>query len=340
VFRAHPTHSVRSHPVRSACAAATLVVALAVPAVTSGITAAPASAHYLPPMPAPTSYASWHEVDLTGVDPYASALTTDDAGAVWYAEADSQAIVRYEPATKATTVYPTGDVATTMVMGHDGRLWSNSISTHDLIVLDPASGTVTKHPIRGIATALDIGADGAVWFSDPGHREIGRVDDSGTVSTFAVPSGLAADELTVTTDDRVWFSQSGSTDLGVFDPESAVFSVVPTTLTDVTGLTATPAGAIWVGGPDMLVKLHLDGTVDRAIAVTSRWTVLPKALTPGVHSEIYFRDTDLGIGFLDPADVAHWNLSPFDGSAPMQLSVTPDGVLWFTHKFHPTLGSV
>ncbi|MFB2583183.1 hypothetical protein ACEXQD_18195 [Herbiconiux sp. P15] len=328
-------HSIQRVPL-----AFVLVLALAVPVAAMALVTERASADPLPPAPAPTSYASWHEVELAGVDPVASALTTDTAGVVWYAEADGMTIVRYEPVTKVSTVYPTGDVATSMVMGLDGTLWSNSSWTSVLNALDPASGRVTEHFIGGYATSLGVGADGSIWFSDPGNREIGRVDSAGALASFAIPGGHAADELAVAADGRIWFSQSGSTDLGVYDPVSATFSAVPTPLSDVTGLTATPAGAIWAGGPDTLVELRLDGSVDRTIALTSSWTVLPKGLVPGVHSEIYFRDTTLGLGFLDPAGNPHWRLSPFDGNAPMQLAVTPEGVLWFTHRFHPALGSV
>ena len=308
--------------------------AAAVGAATTVVT--PAHADPLP-APRPTDLIAWHEVDLVGASPYATAVTTDATGSVWYAEGSDLAVVLLDPLGGGRTIFPTGEPSTSLAVTPDGRLWLNSATGPAIGVLDPAVGVVAWHTVPAVATALAVSPTGTVWFADQTHGAIASIDSSGTVTSVTVPGSPSVAGLSVAGDGTVWTWDFGSSDIFRYDPVAGTFAVFTTPLLGVTGLTADASGSVWVGGAGTVLELALDGSTRSTIALPPA-PGTPRMLVAGVHAPLYFRVTDLGIGRVNPDRTLTFMLPPFEKAAPMGLAVTPAGSVWFLHRFRETIG--
>lgn len=322
---------------RRAFVAAAVGAALSVPL---GAAWAGSPAHALDPrpFPFPTDHIDWHEFPLPGVGPVVAALMSDPAGAIWYAEATGLSLVRLSPSTGVTTDFVTGELTNSMVMAPDGMVWFDRSAT-GVGALDPTTGGITWHTLPTSSPELAAAADGRIWFTDTEHGGIGSIDGSGAVATYTAPGATEVGLIAAAPDGKIWFTRGGG-ELGVFDPSSGLSQIVSTVLPELTGLVALPSGDIWVGGRNRLVKFAADGSYLKTIPLASRpgWDTIPRMLRAGVHAELYFRATDMGIGRLNIDDSVTFMLPPFEKSAPMGLAVTPAGSVWFAHRFRETLG--
>jgi hypothetical protein len=104
------------------------------------------------------------------------------------------------------------------------------------------------------------GADGAVWFS--AGRSIGRLDPTGTLSSFRAP---ATGQITVGPDGAFWFV-AGST-VGRMTPSGQVTLIsLPDGLQAVDGVTPGPDGAVWFGAGSRVGRIDAGGGV-RSLAL-------------------------------------------------------------------------
>ncbi|GAA2241507.1 hypothetical protein N1031_12110 [Herbiconiux moechotypicola] len=301
-------------------------------------TAAPAShAGELPPAPPPRDFITWHEFPLVGLSPVATALATDAAGRVWYADYTHRTVVRVDPTAGSTTEFVTGDVVARLCPTPDGRVWFSSAFTDRIGVLDPATGSVAWFAAPDSQAMLTPSSTGELWFDDPKHGGVARIDASGVITSVSAPGSPTVSSLAGAVDGTIWFATDGSADLTRYDPLAGSFTTVRTALAEITGLAATPAGAVWAAGPGALQRFALDGSVT-GTAVLPPGAALPRMLVAGVHAELFFRVTDLGIGRVNPDHSLTFMLPPFERAAPMGLAVTPAGSVWFLHRFRETLG--
>lgn len=331
-----PTSDRSSSLGRRAFVAAALGAAASVP-LGVGWADAPAHARDPLPVPRPTDFISWREIPLPGIRPVVAALMADPSGAIWFSDATSDSLVRIVPETGATTKFDTAASTNSMVMAPDGTVWF--AATPGVGALDPATGALAWYALPTPYPKLAAGADGRIWFTDAAHSGIGSIDRSGTIATYTSGGATEVSLITVAVDGKVWFTRGGN-ELGVFDPGSGVFRVRTTGPTELTGLTSVPSGGVWAGGPSRLMKFDDDANMLTSIPMRTASGVggTPKILVPGVHAELFFRATDLGIGRVNGDDTITFMMPPFEKSAPMGLAVTPAGSVWFAHRFRETLG--
>jgi virginiamycin B lyase len=160
---------------------------------------------------------------------------------------------------------------------------------------------------------ITTGPDGALWFTEeaPSGNRIGRITTTGSITEYPIPttSALPA-EIVTGSDGALWFTEFGKSQIGRLDPSTGQFKEFPVILgSGPDGITAGPDGAIW------------------------------------------FTEFQAGnIGRLDPAhpdnlDPAPPNsisefATPTAASGPSDITLGPDGRLWFTEAQANKVGAI
>ena len=58
-----------------------------------------------------------------------------------------------------------------------------------------------------------------MWFTDPGDNAIGRIDSSGAIKEYAIPSLLSAPSgIVAGPDGAIWFAEASSNKIGHLVP--------------------------------------------------------------------------------------------------------------------------
>lgn len=102
----------------------------------------------------------------------------------------------------------------------------NSQIPSTIYQLNAATGAILKSsvlPSGSSVSQLAAGPDGAIWFTDPGLNKIGRIDASGVVTYYAVPTqsaGLAG--ITAVSDNAMWFTESNGGKIGRIGTDGTV----------------------------------------------------------------------------------------------------------------------
>lgn len=324
---------------RNAAMIVAALAALGVPAL-----AATGSASALDPLPAPprVDFATWHEVPVaTGSG--GVALAPDAVSGVWYADNARAELVHTSPGGAVSHVaIPAGGYVESIVMTPDHLLWFTDAAHPRISRLDPVSGTVDTFSLplpSDRAVDATVGPDGNVWFADPAAGSLGTVDSAGVLSLVPLAGSPTVERLVTSTDGAIWFTVAGDSTVHRFDPLSGLVLDVDLPFGAPFGLEATPSGQIWVGVTDALIRLSLDGAVERIIPLPggSPAHVRPIQLTAGVHAPLYFRDTNLGICTVDVTDAVHCALPPFEYAAPSWITVDAIGALWLTDRYEDVL---
>ncbi|MFB2586149.1 Vgb family protein [Herbiconiux liukaitaii] len=326
---------------------ALLAVTAAVSALLTlgSVAASPAAVQALDPFP--RDFATWHETPLATPGGRADAIATDASGQVWYSDSLSNQIVGLRPDTGTQTVHDLGAVRpgiTSLAMGADGMLWFNDLSHGAVGRLDPVSGAVETFPLGAptdSAMSLTSTPDGLMWFGDLDHGGLASITGDGTITRHPDPDGALAMHLVRATDGRLWYTRDGLTSLGVLDPRTGAVDLVPLGLVGFSGLAASPAGDVWVGGFGGVARVSPAGGVTIVPVSAVPWApAVPVSLVAGEHSALYFTDENGGLGRVDFADHVDFLRPPFTGATPDRLAVTPTGTLWYTDFTRSTLGSL
>jgi streptogramin lyase len=168
----------------------------------------------------------------------ASAVVAGRDGFIWYAEYASTVIGRVAPTGDVTEFALSGE-PNGLAVGPDGNVW---FSTSRGTGVDAAIGTrVTFSSITtdGLITqiaAIDTqyhwgpiaaGPDGNLWFIREFENLIGRVEKTGTITTFPLPSprcgtGLGLYALTAGPDGNVWYTNYSCQTIGRMTPSGTV----------------------------------------------------------------------------------------------------------------------
>lgn len=138
----------------------------------------------------------------------------------------------------------------------DGSFWITATpgETGSVVNLSP-TGTPSAHAITPYAPGdAVIDAKGRAWYTEADGK-IGRIDLSGKVSTFTVPTeGADPVGLTIGPDGKIWFAEAGAGRIGRLDPAS-------------TGTTCTAPAA-----PALLVDGAATTNASAGDHVTLSWT--------------------------------------------------------------------
>ncbi len=193
--------------------------------------------------------------------PYA--ITSGPDGALWFTEPNSNIdnyIGRLTGAGAVTNyALPFNLTPLQIATGPDGALWFTAgafgSSTGDIyqvigrITIAGVVSTFTRPSTEGDNGISDIttGPDGALWFTDAFTNSIGRITDSGTITSYPLPtpnSGPAS--ITAGPDGALWFTEGGSDRIGRITTSGTIseYSLPNPTYTTM-GITMGPDSALW-----------------------------------------------------------------------------------------------
>src|SRR6266852_552939 len=223
----------------------------------------------------------------------------------------------------------------------DGSLWFTEQLQNKLGRLDPASGTFKEYTLKiedSGPHGLVADASGNIWFNGKGY--IGKLDPkSGDVKVYQMPDARAEDPHTAVFDARgiLWFTVQVGNMVGRLDPASGKIE-----LKKVQGQRALPYGiAINSKGVPFFCEFGTNkmAKIDpQTMAVTE--FKLPEGARPrrmaiDAEDKIYFTDYNGGnLGRLDPGTGAEkmWPSPSGAGSAPYGITITPDGMVWYSES--------
>ncbi len=206
-------------------------------------------------------------------------------------------------------------------------------------------GPDTLTPGAG-ATGITQGPDHALWFTESNSDMIGRIDTSGNVTEYPIPTA-DSDPTGITTgpDGNLWFTETNADRIGRITPSGVVteFFMGISSGAAPDSITKGPDGNLWFteSGPfnDGIGRITPQGVVTQFRAgLTSGF--FPDSITLGSDGNLWFVGTGSGqIGRITPAGV----ITLFSGATSTGfLSITkgPDNDLWFTETDNNAIGKI
>lgn len=292
--------------------------------------------------------------DLVTVD-----VTSGPDGALWFTY-DRPEIIG--PAggpglpTPPTVGRMTIDGALTTFFGPDPDIRPNSIirGPEDNLWFTTAAGAVWRINLAGTmelmvfssaeedpSVGITAGGDGRIWFTLPASNRIGYLDSLQFLSVNlagATPIGLARGA-----DDSVWFADYGGNRIGRIDRNGSLRQHELGPDHYPTAVAVAADGSAWFtnSGADTIGHITVDG--DFAEIVIPDGPSYPQDIVLGPDGNFWFTESDAGaIGRITPQGVVRRfpvpNLDVGAGGprgairfpAPLNITVGPDGNLWFT----------
>ncbi|HEX8085956.1 MAG TPA: PASTA domain-containing protein [Solirubrobacteraceae bacterium] len=200
-----------------------------------------------------------------------------------------------------------GDTAQALEAGPDGRLWltlgAGSAGSDRLLALGPGSASRVYAVKSGTAGGgLVTGGDGALWSGGEDGSNVSRTTTAGATSTVALP---------------------------------------PHGLRRFTDAVRAGDGAVWFGGDAGLVRIGMDGAVERyelndplqpgEQRAPQQWPTPPLRLAAGADGNIWFVGDQDVVGRLVPGQGYSSFTIPHDETQPIEaagIAAGPDGALW------------
>jgi len=224
----------------------------------------------------------------------------------------------------------------------DGSLWWTGQSSNRLGRLDPATGIMREYPLKSPNTGphgLAFDREGNVWYTGNYSGLIGKLDPrTGNVSEYKMPDSRASDPHTPVFDQQeiLWFTVQGGNFVGRLDPRTGKIDLkrVPTEDALPYGMVITSKGVpiFCEFGTNKLAKIDPKSMEITEYNLPEKGT-RPRRIAITKGDIVYFTDFDQGqLGRFNPAtgEVKMW-LSPGGSqSSPYGITVTPDGMLWYS----------
>jgi streptogramin lyase len=138
-------------------------------------------------------------------------ITAGPDGAMWFTEANGNAIGRFSGSVTNEFPIPTSSSSPLQIAaGPDGNLWFTESAAHKIGRIT-TGGTISEYAVPTSTTVEGIaaGPDGAMYFVETGAQKIGRITTTGVVTEFLIP-GYAGNPVIIVQgpDSAMWFTQS------------------------------------------------------------------------------------------------------------------------------------
>ncbi len=156
-------------------------------------------------------------------------------GNVWGTGTTSGRLVKLDPRTRKTTVFPVnqGSLPYGMAVGGDKMIWYVGSYDRAVIRLDPSTGKITpyKVPIRGyLLRRMGADAEGNLWVGALEASKLLKVEyATGKITEFSPPTPNAGPRC-IDVDlkrNRIWFNEHGADKMGRFDPTTNTYAEFP-----------------------------------------------------------------------------------------------------------------
>ena len=226
-------------------------------------------------------------------------------------------------------------------VGPDGALWFSEQSVNKLGRLDPATGKIREFPLKTANTGphgLVADRDGNIWYTGNYAGLIGKLDPrTGDVTEYKMPDRLASDPHTPVFDQSgiLWFTVQGGDMVGRLDPHTGKIDLkkVPTKEALPYGMGVNSKGIPFFCefGSNKMAKID-PATMDITEYNLPQGT-RPRRMAIAADDRVYFTDFDGGhLGRLDPATgaVKMWPSPGGPQSSPYGMTITPDGMVWYS----------
>jgi streptogramin lyase len=204
-----------------------------------------------------------------------------------------------------------------ITVGPDGNLWFTDGNPGQIAKIERITPKGARRefllPSSDSPGSITAGPDGALWFieriigpktvNDPGPvGQIGRITLSGAISTYKLPSGSLADNITSGPDHNLWFTEE----------------------------------VLSSNGPSIykIGRISPTGTITEFPLPTGNSNGvrgLPLGITVGSDGALWFTDAvNNAIGRITTGGMISEFILSAPQSGPENITSTPDGKLWFT----------
>lgn len=305
------------------------------------------------PVPNPNS---WPRTIVAGSD-----------GNLWFTESGTSAIGRISPSgiisefpTPTPNSIPAGPVPVDLVAGPDGNLWFTENGANQIGRITP-SGAITEFAIPTSnhgPSAIIVGPDGNLWFdffsSYINTNQIGRITPSGTVSVFTLTAVTGSvDAIAAGPDGNLWFLDIDTNQIGRITPSGTITEfALPTANILGFNIIAGPDGNLWFLDGPQIGRITPTGTVSEfSLPIPNSDSIFGDYFTSidlavGPDGNLWFTEgitfSDLApgvevsdvIGRITPTGSVTDYVLPARAhdSNPANLTIGPDGNLWFTEN--------
>jgi len=228
-------------------------------------------------------------------------------------------------------------------VGTDGALWFTEQMVNKIGRLDPRSGAFKEFALKVENSGphgLVADREGNIWFTGNFAAYIGKLDPrTGTVTEYKMPESGIDDPHTPVFDAQglLWFTAQVANVVGRLDPRTGKIEVkhVPTKNSHPYGIAINSKGVPFFCEFDSNKMAKIDPKTMEITEYPLPETARPRRMAIDTHDNVYFTDFKSGnLGRLDPGSgaVKMWPSPGGPGSDPYGITITPDGMVWYSES--------
>ena len=228
-------------------------------------------------------------------------------------------------------------------VGADGALWFTEQMTNKLGRLDPATGAFKEFALKVEDSGphgLVADREGNIWFTGNFKGYIGKLDPrTGGVTEYRIPDPKGEDPHTAVFDSQglLWFTLQVANMVGKLDPRSGKIDLkyAPTPDSHPYGIAINSKG----------VPVFCEFATNKMASINPQTMEIKEYTLPGgarprrmaidASDRVYFTDFSEGhLGRLDlgSGGVKMWDSPGGRKSAPYGITITPDGMVWYSES--------
>lgn len=228
-------------------------------------------------------------------------------------------------------------------VGPDGSLWYTGMMSNTLGRLDPTTGKIKEYPLKTPDSGphgLTADMGGNIWFTANYKGYIGKLNQqTNEVTEYPMPDPAAGDPHSLVFDNKgiLWFTVQLGNFVGRLDPRTGTITLKPSPSID-----SRPYGiVVSFRGVPFFCEFGTNkiASIDPQTMKITEY-LLPKGARPRrlaiTHDDIiYYTDFSRGyLGRLDPksSKVDEWPSPGGPGSGPYGITVTADGMVWYSES--------
>ncbi len=228
-------------------------------------------------------------------------------------------------------------------VGGDGALWFTEQLQNKIGRVDPKTGAFKEYPLKVEDSGphgLVADSSGNIWFTGNGKGYIGKLDPrTGAVTEYKMPDAKAEDPHTPVFDGRgiMWFTVQVGNFVGRLDPRTGKIDLKtpPTANSHPYGIAVNHKGIPFFCEFNTNKMAKIDPQTMEITEYKLPEGARPRRMAIDASDNVYFTDYNGGnLGWLDPATsaVKMWPSPGGAGSAPYGITITPDGLVWFSES--------
>jgi virginiamycin B lyase len=228
-------------------------------------------------------------------------------------------------------------------VGADGALWFTEQMVSKIGRLDPKSGAFKEYALKVEDSGphgLVADRQGNIWFTGNFKGYIGKLDPrTGVVTEYKIPDPKGEDPHTPVFDSQgvLWFTFQVANMVGRLDPRTGKIDLknAPTPNSHPYGIAINSNGIpiFCEFATNKMASINPQTMEIKEYALPER--ARPRRMAIDANDRVYFTDFSEGhLGRLDLASgaVKMWESPGGAKSAPYGITITPDGMVWYSES--------